>query len=176
MLSWMINGIGLQMAEDLLELTKKPGLQPGDPRWDGQKVTHCNEYVYEAAKMLGYDIEPLLNIKGIGWTNANDMYRNGRAAAIIHGLREHNGKSAQKAANRGRFVVVLAFNTREGSGHLAVVTQATGFYTEKRGPKIVQAGAKNGEFYMNEIFRVKELTTPMFLELKKLPKTGDNED
>ena len=173
MLGFMTSGVGLQMAISLLELTKKEGLQPGDPRWDGTPTTHCNEYVYEAAEMLGFNCDPLLNLKGIGFTGASDMYRNGRLHAVRRQLKEHDGRSAQRAANAGRFVTVLAFNLRDGASHIAVVTQSTSFFDPRKGPKIVQAGAKNGEFYLNEIFRVPELSTPMFLELPKKKEGGN---
>lgn len=152
----------------LMELTKKEGLQPGDPRWDGTEVTHCNEYLFEASILLGFDCSPLLEYKGIGWTNANMMYINAREEMVAGTLIVHDALSAQRAANRGKFVAALAYNMYEEPGHVAVVMGNTGFFSKACGPRIVQAGSKNGSFWLNEIFNDKELTAPLFVELEKL--------
>lgn len=156
-----------QRAKALVELTKKDGLQPGDPKWDGTPATHCNEYAYEAAVMLGYDIGPLLNPKGIGWTGANDMYRNAIRAMVDEELKTWDYDKVQDAANRGRFILAIAFNIYGGSGHIAVIQRHIGLFSYRFGPRIVQAGAENGECWLNEIFNLTTLTPPIFIELIK---------
>jgi hypothetical protein len=152
----------------LLDLTRKEGLQPGDPKWDGTPVTHCNEYLYEAAVLLGFDCYPLLNPKGIGWTNANDMYRNAREKIVNDNMITHDALSAQKAVNRGRFVAVLAYNIYDGSGHVAAVIANSGLFKNEDGPRIAQAGSENGGFWLNDIFKLKSLSAPIFVELERL--------
>jgi hypothetical protein len=155
-------------ALKLLDLTRKDGLQPGDPKWDGTPATHCNEYLFEAATLLMYDCYPLLNPKGIGWTNANDMYRNAREEIVNDNMLAHDALSAQKAANKGRFIAALAYNIYDGSGHVAVVIANSGFFNEELGPRIAQAGSENGGFWLNDIFDIKSLSAPIFVELERL--------
>ena len=168
MLDFFIYKQGRKRARKLVELTKQDGLLPGAPKWDGTAATHCNEYVYEAAILCGYNPKPLLNPKGIGWTGAQDMYRNGREAKVEGVLKELSARKAQEVVNRGRFVVVLAYNLYNGSGHVAIVQRFIGLYPPNKGCRIVQAGEKNGEFWLNDIFNLTILSAPMFLELKEI--------
>lgn len=167
MLGYLCKVKARKRARNLLTLTKKDGFQPNDPRWDGTPATHCNEYAYEAAGMCGFDAEILMNDKGIGWTNANDMYRNARAAVVEEKLKELTYKEAQLATNNLKFVLVLAFNLYDGNGHVAVVQRYIKPIMPGKYCRIVQAGAENGEFWLNDIFDLTILTPPMFVQLKK---------
>jgi hypothetical protein len=167
MLGYLLGVRGRMRARDLFDLTKKEGLQPGDKDWHGNDATHCNEYVFEAAEMCGYDCWPLLNPKGIGWTNANSMYQNARHAVINDVIKEVSVERAQELTNQGRFVVVLAYHMFGGHGHCAVVQRFVGLFPWGLGPKIVQAGAENGEFWLKDIFCYPKLTAPMFVVLNK---------
>lgn len=159
-----------EMLNVMLKIIKKKEYQPGYPNANGRPSTHCNEAAVEIIETLGFDSRPFLNPKGIGWTNANDMYVNARSATLM-GTTLPLYKSlfnweAVESANHGGVVLVCAFNIIGGSGHVAVVAPQLPPYKKMDCP-IVQAGAKNGIFDLKEIFDAPELTPPMFIACKK---------
>lgn len=159
-----------EMLNVMLKITRKKEYQPGYPNANGRPSTHCNEAAVEIIETLGFDSSPFLNPKGIGWTNANDMYRNARSATLMGTVSQLNQSllkwQARNIANNGGVVLVCAFNIIGGSGHVAVVAPQLPPYKKMDCP-IVQAGAKNGIFDLKEIFDAPELTPPMFIACKK---------
>lgn len=156
-----------EMLKIMIDITNKKEYQPGYPNANGRPSTHCNEAAIEIIETLGFDSSPFLNPKGIGWTNANDMYRNGWKAVIAGKLKMITQERAQVLSDYKQCVLVLAFSTVGGSGHVAVAAPWTVPYKFPKSLIIVQAGAKNGRFELNEIFNVSNLTAPMFIRCKK---------
>jgi len=157
-----------EMLKIMIDITNKKEYQPGYPNAHGRPSTHCNEGSIEIVETLGFDSKPFLNPKGIGWTNANDIYRNGWKA-VIDGELEMltDWREAQLFANNIECVLVLAFSTVGGSGHVAVAAPWSIPHKIPGSLIIVQAGQVNGRFELNEIFNVSNLTAPMFIRCKK---------
>ena len=143
-----------------LHLPAKPGAQKG--------VTWCNEAANEIAVTLGFDTSPLLHPKGIGWTNANDMYKNAWAASLSGKVSRISEAIAQQLANRGDVIFLLSYSLIGGSGHVAVVAPFDKMYDYTKGCRIIQAGEKNGEFFRSEIFDTANITPPLIVKLRRV--------
>jgi hypothetical protein len=128
------------------EVIARPKFQPGMPRWDGTPATWCNEAVHAIMTELGYDMTPILELKGrrIGWTGATMMFDlaavevESTNSAII----EMEPFQAQAAANIG--VPILAAARRKGdkgSSHVGIVYPTDDLWNAKKGPLIGQAGS-----------------------------------
>ncbi len=127
-------------------LAAKPGEQPG--------VTWCQAAANATLIRGGHDTSSILNAKGIGWTNANDMARNASVAARINrtlaayglpisGAREvESPQAAQELANQGLMVLAVASNPR-GSGHAGIVVPSDRPYDPAQGPLIAQQGTED---------------------------------
>jgi RHS repeat-associated protein len=112
-----------------------------DPRnqpEDGGDITHCNNVPPQVLKQLNIDSACISNKdknnKPIP-TRATDMLNNLSTSSDWHLV---NAKQAQALANQGTPVIAGA------PGHIGVVYP--GIYSEKKGPKIGQAGTRNGVF------------------------------
>ena len=117
-----------------------PDVQPGFPAWDGNTdTTWCNRALYRMIEMLGGKAHKLVEPRGISWTNANEMVRQARK----NFERVISGQIAQSRANVGDLIIAMSFNER-GSGHVALVVPDTESFVESNGPRIGQAGARNG--------------------------------
>ena len=153
----------LAIAKRIIEL---PEYQPGYPMWDDRQklikagidpatknypgVTWCQAAACKIMRELGFDMEQILDIEGIGYTTANEMYDHAIAAEqndIIQGV---TAREAQELANEGTVCIVLAPGAKHG--HVAVVMPCSHEYNPEHGCFIAQAGSKNGFFYVNEIF------------------------
>jgi hypothetical protein len=150
----------------MFDIVNKKEYQPFAPNSNGIPSTHCNEAAIEIIEKLGFDSSQFLNSGGIGWTNANSIYINARLATLRKFLKSLTMEEAIKVTNNGGCVLVCAFNIKTGSGHVAIVAPQTPPYKKMECP-IIQAGAKNGIFDLNEIFNVPELTPCLFVECKR---------
>lgn len=143
-----------------LKLPKDPGAQKG--------VTWCNEAANEIACRCGYDTSLLLHPKGIGWTGANDMYKNAWKAILDGRLEKVEGEEiVYYNVNHGDIILLLAHSLIGGSGHIAAVRPYDKPYNYKKGLRISQAGEKNGSFWARYIFNIPELTPVLMVRLKE---------
>lgn len=145
-----------------LKLPKIPGAQPG--------VTWCIFVAWEVGEKLGFDTSSLLNTKGIGFTNGNDMYKNIWKSVLDGKLKTIPEGVAQKMANGGDLILLSSFNINKGAGHVAIVSPCDKFYSVDRGCRIIQGGSKNGSFWRKEIFNINCLTPPIFVRLNRKGK------
>lgn len=156
----------MSRVQKMLEIVNKPEYQPGVKNANGEPSTWCNHAAIEIADTLGFETRHLLNPGGVGWTNANDIFKNARSASLLGTIRILLEMEVVESANHGGLVIVCAFNIIGGSGHVAVVAPQEVPYKKMECP-IVQAGAKNGIFDLDEIFNVPELTPPLFIGLRR---------
>ena len=123
-------------------------VQPGFPDANGNtNVTWCNRALHRMLVMLDGDVSLLLDPRGINWTNANAIFRNLNERA----WKVEGGSYAQARANFGDLIVVAAPN-KSGPGHVALVCPDEERFSEEKGPRIGQAGARNGIMYLREGF------------------------
>lgn len=128
-----------------LKLPKKPGVQKG--------ITWCNAAANQILIELGYNTKPILDIRGIGWTNANKMHTHAETASrtLGTGVIEVKSEWAQNLANRGYAILATAYNNN-GSGHVGIVCPSDGKYSPLKGPLIGQAGSVNGIRFASKSF------------------------
>ncbi len=151
----------------MLEVVSKKEYQPGYPNAHGVASTHCAEAAVEIAEALGFDTRPVLNPKGIGWTSANEIFKNARVEILKGSIESITEHEAIAAANSGELVFVLAFSLTGGHGHVAVVAPETAPYVRGKGCPIVQAGEFCGRSNRADVFDVTNLTPPMFAKLRR---------
>jgi len=138
-------------------------VQPGYPDANGNtNVTWCNRALNRMLVMLGGKVELLLEPRGIGWTNANSMFNNARKNCT----RIQSSRDAQDCANNGELVAVVAYNPK-GPGHVALVCPDEREYSDLKGPRIGQAGARCG------IMSVYEGFGSMSVEYYSIPYNSD---
>jgi len=133
-------------------------LQAGaEPKADYEKYpnTWCQKTAYRIACSMGYDITPLLDKRGIGYTFADDMYNNAVSnagkgdAAVV----EVTQSMAQELANKGIVVIALAPKNKGAlHGHAAIVTPTKDAFDNKRGPLVGEAGQNTQIVFANEAF------------------------
>lgn len=175
-----ITEVAKNNLKTMFGIVSKEKYQAGYPNWRGQTVlklplepgaqkgvTWCNEAAYEIIKVLGYDPKPFLNPKGIGWTNANDFYKNAWKAVLAKKVERIPESIGQQLANRGDVILLISHSLINGSGHVAVIAPNEEAYIYDRGCRIIQAGAKNGEFWRAEIFNLAEITPPLIVKCKR---------
>jgi hypothetical protein len=115
-----------------------PDVQPGYPDANGNKnTTWCNRGAHRIATILGGDMAPFLDKRGIGWTYANDIYDN----ALCNNAKELYAREAQEQANDGGLVLAACYNSK-GSGHVAIVCPSEEEYDDSLGPLVGETGAK----------------------------------
>jgi hypothetical protein len=130
-----------ESAQRIIDTVKEhltdPDVQPGYPDANGNtKTTWCNRGIHRIATILGGDMTPFLDARGINWTTANDMYNNADKNAG-----ELSAREAQKRANDGDLILAACFNPK-GSGHVAIVCPSDEEYDESLGPLVGETGAK----------------------------------
>ena len=129
------------------EVIVRHDVQPGFPDANGNKnVTWCNRGANYIASELGFDMRPFLEPRGIGWTNANAMYRNAEKNA-----KEIDGREAQEITNNGGLVLVACYNP-SGPGHVAVVCPTDKEYDDTIGPLVGETGARCRITHTREAF------------------------
>ena len=148
----------------------RPEYQPGVPRWDGTPATWCNEAANAVLVELGYNTKPILNPKGIKWTNALSMYMNSIAVAAVGGADVHevSPRQAQARANIGIPILAAAKNPNpKQSSHVGIVYPTNDAWNPKAGPLIGQAGAKqtHGIRSAYDSFTKWGLSTPRYFQL-----------
>ncbi|MDR2964216.1 MAG: hypothetical protein LBU88_00375 [Treponema sp.] len=137
-----------RIYEVINEVVVMPDVQRGFPDANGNtNVTWCNRALHRILDRLGGQESLLLEPRGINWTNANAMVRNARANTE----RVSDGGLAQSMANDGSLIVAVAPNDK-GPGHVALVCPDVMQYKEELGPRIGQAGLRNGIMYIREGF------------------------
>jgi hypothetical protein len=162
-----MNEAAKKLYDKITEVIARKEYQPGYPTWEGihkmglpkepgaQKgVTWCNAAAYAIMTEMGYDMRPVLNRFGIGYTNANSMYENAVAAVKkkhIIGVFEIYDYLAQALANCGTPALAMAPNKR-GPGHIAVVAPTDMVFDASRGPYTGDAGATNDFKFAKEQF------------------------
>ena len=164
----------------MLDIVSKKEYQAGYPDWRGQNtlklplepgaqkgVTWCNVAAHDIITSLDYNSKPFLNPKGIGWTNANDFYKNAWKAVLAGKIERIPEAIGQQLANRGDIILLLSHSLIGGSGHVAVIAPNSEPYKYSRGCRIVQAGAKNGEFWRSDIFDISAITPPIIVKCKR---------
>jgi hypothetical protein len=148
----------------------RPEYQPGVPRWDGTPATWCNEAANAVLVELGYNTKPILNPKGIKWTNALSIYTNAIAVAASGGADVHevSPRQAQARANIGIPILAVAKNPNpKQSSHVGIVYPTNDEWNPKAGPLIGQAGAKqtHGVRSAYDSFTKWGLSTPRYFQL-----------
>jgi hypothetical protein len=114
-----------------------PDVQPGYPDANGNRnTTWCNRGSHRIATVLGGDMTPFLDARGIAWTTANAMYQN-----AVQNAKEIYAREAQEQANAGGLVLAACYNPK-GSGHIAIVCPSDEEYDETPGPLVGETGAK----------------------------------
>jgi hypothetical protein len=130
-----------EKAREIIDTVKKvltdPDVQPGYPDANGSKnTTWCNRGAHRIAAILGGDMAPFLDQKGINWTTANAMYQN-----AVKNAGEIYGMEAQEKADSGELVLAACYNNK-GSGHVAVVCPSDEEYDDALGPLVGETGAR----------------------------------
>ena len=137
-----------EIIDVINEVVSMKDVQPGYPDANGNtNVTWCNRALHRMLTWLDGKASLICEPRGIGWTNANAMVRNSRANLT----RIPDGREAQSRASTGELVIAVAPNDR-GPGHVALVCFDENEYRETSGPKIGQAGARNGIMYTSQGF------------------------
>ena len=159
-----------RIIEAIHEVTCMDDVQAGFPDANGNtNVTWCNRALHRMLVILSGDVSLLLEPRGINWTNANAMFKNlkERAEKIA------DGKTAQSLANDGNLIAAAAPNAA-GPGHVALVCPDEYLYTESKGARIGQAGARTGFMYLKEGFAHLASAVEYFL-IPYVPQRGENE-
>lgn len=158
----------MTIKELALQEVVKDDVQPGYPNWQGiqdlkkgeepkpgmmKGVSWCNRFAERVARMLGYDTRPMLDEKyhNIGYSSANTCYAQLCKASTTGEIPpEITAETAQAIANLNLLAICAA--PGKYHGHLAIVVSDKNIYDKKKGPRIVQAGGINGEFYVSQTF------------------------
>jgi hypothetical protein len=122
---------------DVIErVIKDPDVQPGYPDANGNtKTTWCNRGANRIAQILGGDMSPFLEPRGINWTTANTMFNN-----AVKNAKEISGSEAQQMANDGGLVLVACHNPK-GPGHVAIVCPSSAVFNAELGPLVGETGS-----------------------------------
>jgi len=117
------------------EVLQDKDVQPGYPTWGGhvkkkllyepgqQKgITWCNRGAERIARLAGADTKPILHRKGIGYTNANGMYKYAVKSAKRKIIREIDIETAQILSWNG-FVILATAKCVKGNrpGHVVIL-------------------------------------------------------
>ena len=157
----------MKRTELMLSIVNKPEYQPRVKNSNGIESTWCNHAAIEIIEKLGFESRHFLNPGGVGWTDANNIYRNARLATIEKNMRQLTEQEAIKETNSGGCVIVCAFNINGGHGHVAVVAPEEVPYRKLGSCAVIQAGTKNGRFNLKEVFNFPELTHPLFVKCRR---------
>lgn len=148
------------LVPHLAAVAASEDVQPGHPDANGRTdTTWCNRGFLRVAVHNDHDVLPLLDPDprtgrpDPGWTSANDMVRNVRAAASAPDstIERVDARTAQARADEGRSVLAGWFNPA-GHGHVGHVVPSRAPYDPVAGPLLFETGAYVGVRTAEEAF------------------------